>query len=138
MSRRDSATTFLRPAERGHTGYAARLAPHTTVHWFTWRHAGLGLEVRFKLSDIRDPRWKGWVILHLEPIAARDTPVPVTPTAFLQHGIDAHELAAAGGPVAYMTAWLDRDADRPAFRKAVHRWRQGDLFDFVGMEEKGP
>ena len=130
MARSTRSTTMLRPAQRGHTAYARNQAEHTTTHWMRWRGVSL------KLSEINNPRWSGWTILHLEVVAARDTPVPITNTGFLQHGIDAEELSAAGGAVAFMTAWLDREAETPRFRRAVARWKQGDLFDFALVEEE--
>ena len=105
MARSTCSTTMLRPAQRGHTAYAKHQAEHTITHWLRWRGVSL------KLSEINNPRWSGWTILHLEVVAARDTPVPITNTGFLQHGIDAEELSAAGGAVAFMTAWLDREAE---------------------------
>lgn len=132
MSRRGDTTTALRPAERGITQYKHlndRLKARTVTHWFTWRH------IRCKVCVTPDYIQKGWTMLQLEIIAARDTPCPISTTGYLAYGIDADELDAAGGTVAFMTGWLNREAAKKAYQKAEFRWRQGDLLDQLTLEE---
>ena len=45
------------------------------------------------------------------------------------------ELAAAGGAVAFMTAWLNREALTKRYQKTENRWRQGDLLDRLALDK---
>lgn len=55
-------------------------------------------------------------------------PLPITETGYRSHFLSGEELAARGGPVAYVIAWLD-DAARTAEWKAyVAASRQLSLF----------
>lgn len=74
-------------------------------------------------------------MLQLELIAARDTPCPLTSTGYLAHFLDESELAAGGGAVAFMTAWMDRAAATKAYQRAEFLWRQGDLFGLADVAE---
>ena len=93
------------------------------THWFTWRH------VRCKV--VERPRYFGDcdTLLELTVIAARDTPVPITSSGYLVHFMATAALEKAGGPVAFLTDWMDREARTKAYQEAEQRWRQGDLFD---------
>ena len=129
MGRRVGTTTsFLTPAQLGHRNYDTRYASQTRTHWFTWRH------IRFKLEETSNVMRRGWTVLRLDAIAARVTPVPATPTGFLMHAMDAEELADAGGAVAFVTDWLNRDATTRAYKRKEFLWRQGNLFP----DEPGP
>jgi hypothetical protein len=129
MRKKDRTTTALRPAQLGHRRFEARNADRTRTTWFTWRH------LRCKILET--PNWgaNDWTFLRLEIIAPRDTPCPITTTGYLAHGVDAAELAAAGGTVSFLTAWLDREAAKKPYQKAEFRWRQGDLLDQLTLEE---
>ena len=128
---RFSATTALRPAQRGHIGFA-HYADRTTIHWFTWRHA------RLKVHETPNHLNHGWTLLRLEIVGARDTPLPITTTGYLECGVSADELAAAGGVAAYLDAWMDREATTRAYRKTEFMWRQGDLFEFERFSKDKP
>jgi hypothetical protein len=108
MGKTDHASTALSPAIQRQT------------HWFTWRH------LRCKAEQIPYPQ--GWTVLRLDIIAARDTPDPVTKTGTLNHAVRPDELADAGGAVAYLTAWITRNARTGTYQKTEFLWRQGDLF----------
>ncbi len=125
MSTRNRTTTALRPAQLGHHRFEARHADRTRSYWFTWRH------IRCKLSETTNWGPHGWVLLRMEVFAARDTPVPITSTGYLAHGVDGEELALAGDAVAFMTAWLDREAAKKSYQKSECASRQGDLIDLL-------
>lgn len=120
---RFSATTALRPVQRGHTGFA-HYADRTTTRWLTWRHA------RLKVLETPNHLNHGWTLLRLEIVGARDTPLPITTTGYLECGVSADDLTAAGGVAAYLVAWMDQEAPSRAYQKAEFLWRQGDLFGF--------
>jgi len=128
MKRSNRSSTSLRPAQRGLRGFNRHREARTVTHWFTWRH------LRCKVVETRHYLSHGWTMLQLEVVAARDTPCPITATGYLAHFIDEDELAAAGGAVAFLSAWLDRAAATKAYQTAEFRWRQGDLFDQLDGE----
>jgi hypothetical protein len=112
-------------AKPGSASTALTTVTQRQTCWFTWRH------LRCKAEEIQYPQ--GWTVLRLDIIAARDTPDPLTKTGTLSHAIRPDELAAAGDPVAYLTAWMTRNARTGTYQKAEFLWRQGDLF---GRAEK--
>ena len=123
MRRRAATTTALRPAQRGLVGFNSHRLDRTTTHWFNWRH------LRCKLQETPHYLRHGWTMLQLEVIAARTTPCPLTTTGYLAHGLDADELVRHGGAVAFMTAWMDREAANRPYQEREFRWRQGELFN---------
>lgn len=128
MRRRADASTVLRPAERGLTRFNQHRQDRTTTHWFTWRH------LRCKVQETDHYGQHDWTMLQLEVIASRDTPCPLTTTGYRAHFLDADELAQAGGAVAFMAAWMNREAATRRYQDAEFRWRQGDLFDRQSSE----
>lgn len=118
MSKRHRAATALVPADSG-----------PVTHWFTWRH------VRCKV--VETPEYVlGQTHLELHAIAARDVPLPITHTGYRSHVIDAQVLAAAGGAITFLTAWMNKEAASKAYQTAEFRWRQGDLFDRIDGEDR--
>jgi len=60
-------------------------------------------------------------------LAPRGAPLPITTTGYRSHFLPAEELATEGGPVAFVTAWLDREANSKAWEKTEFAWRQLSL-----------
>ena len=106
----------------------------TTVltHWFRWRH------VTCKVVEKPNQFGNCDTLLELHVIAARDTPVPITSTGFLAHFMATAALSNAGGPVAFFTAWMDREAKSKDYQRAEFLWRQGDLFHHLETGEDRP
>ena len=102
------------------------------THWFRWRHV--------TCKVIERPNYMGDcdTLLELHVIAARHVPVPVTSTGFLAHFMTTAALKNAGGPAAFFKDWMDREAASKTYQAALYRWRQGDLFDHAGIEDKTP
>ena len=96
--------------------------PRKSVEKFTW----LGIE----MSATHSPNYisPGWSHIELRVVKPKGMPVPITDTGYLSHFLDEADLKAAGGAVAFFRAWLDREADSKAYRKALARWQQLDLF----------
>ena len=101
----------------------ALTSPKPRTARFTWRH------VRLAVKHTPNYLSPGQSHLELTVIAPKGCPVPLTDTGYFSHFLPAEMLEAAGGPVAFMTAWLDREAASKAYKDAEYRWRQGDLFD---------
>jgi hypothetical protein len=94
----------------------------TTTHKLVWRH------VTCRVKHVPDYMSQGWSHIEIIVQSPKDAPIPITQTGYLSHFLDEDELVAAGGPVAFFLAWMDREARTPAWAKADNRWRQLELF----------
>ena len=72
-------------------------------HNITWR--GVKLEITFTPE-------KFGLVDHFEIRAEGRAPLPVTETGYRSHFIPSGTIAAHGGAVAFVTAWLDHEALR--------------------------
>ena len=70
----------------------------------------------------------GWTQLEIEVVGPKGAPLPITDTGYRAHYLDAEDLIASGGAVAFFTAWLDREARTKRYAKAEFHWRQLSLF----------
>ena len=89
---------------------------------FTWR----GVE----MTASHEPNYmsEGWSHIELRVVRPKGKPVPITNTGYLSHFLDEDDLKAAGGPAAFFLAWLEREAGSKAYKKALAKWAQLDLF----------
>jgi hypothetical protein len=55
-------------------------------------------------------------------------PLPVTETGYRSHFLPREAVEDAGGPAAYVTAWLDEDAKSKSWRAGEFARRQLPLF----------
>jgi hypothetical protein len=53
------------------------------------------------------PEWTPSVMAHLEAQSADEKPHPISETGYKSHFIQKQEVVNMGGPVAYVTAWLE-------------------------------
>lgn len=104
----------------------ARHRREPTQYRFQWR------EFRLRIRHTPDYLSKGWSHLELHLVAPKGAPLPITATGYLSHFLGEDQLNAAGGPIAFFRAWLEREAKTKKWSKAEFRWRQGDLF--AGLE----
>jgi len=95
--------------------------PKQHTHRLTWRHARL--EVRHTLN------YMGLGGDHIEVVvrAPKGAPIPITQTGYRSEFLEHHELKSAGGAVAYVQAWLDREAREKAWQAVEFKWRQLEL-----------
>jgi hypothetical protein len=84
----------------------------------TWR--GISCRVSHERNYIN----QGWSHIELRVTACDAPPLPITTTGYLSHFLDEDELKAAGGPVAFFTAWLDREAGSKTYLKRLAEWQQ--------------
>lgn len=64
---------------------------------------------------------------HIEVQTAGRTLLPITETGYRSHFIPRSEVDACGGPVSYVTVWLDHKAKSPAWKASEADARQGRL-----------
>lgn len=78
-------------------------------HTIAWR--GVTVEVTFTPA-------KFGMTDHIELRTADKTPLPVTETGYRSHFLPLGNVAAAGGAVALVTAWLDHEAKQTGWTGA--------------------
>lgn len=79
------------------------------THKITWR--GIGIEIAFT-SDAFG------MVDHIELRAEGRAPLPVTETGYRSHFMSKGTVTEYGGAVAFVTAWLDHEAERAGWRGA--------------------
>ena len=66
--------------------------------------------------------------LAISSTAPAKAPLPFTETGYRSHFLEPGTVEAAGGPAAYVMAWLDDAARDPKWRRGEQARRQLDLF----------
>lgn len=66
--------------------------------------------------------------LQVEATAPERAPLPITETGYRSHFTSAEAVAAYGGPVAFVTAWLNDAAASPTWKAHEAAARQMTLF----------
>lgn len=81
------------------------------------------------ISYAPEASFSGYAHLQVQVIApARDAPLPITETGYRSHFLLCGIVEEAGGPSAYVRAWLDGAARNPTWKRVRARWLQLDLF----------
>lgn len=89
---------------------------------FRWR------DVECSVEHIPDWKIDGWSKLIIRVVHPRGAPLPFSERGYHVRELDEDELKAAGGVVAFLLSWLERDATAPRYLEAIYRWKQRDLF----------
>lgn len=66
--------------------------------------------------------------LEIRSISPEKAPLPITETGYRSHFTGSNDIDEAGGPVAYVTAWLDHMARSKEWKYHVESSRQLSLF----------
>ena len=117
-------------------------SPRKTRYEIDWSNAAARMTVRIRITHARD--YLGSDHLEIESIKPAKAPLPITETGYRSHFMNALELIAAGGPVTFVTAWLEQDAKGKAWTKAATANTQGDLFQWaaaqgeIGQRQQSP
>lgn len=101
-----------------------RLPQILTLNW-----RGIAIRVTYV------PNWlnmaaRGYDTAHIE-LASLDperAPLPITETGYRSHFTTAETVAAYGGPVAFVTTWIEEEAAKPGWKAYEARSRQLSLF----------
>lgn len=120
-----TTTTRSNAARAGaakHRQLKKRVAARTTTAKLAWRH--VTARVRHTPNYIST----GWSHIEITVLEPKGAPIPITETGYKSHFLDAEQLEAAGGPVAFFLAWIEQEAKTKAWAKAEAKWRQLELF----------
>jgi hypothetical protein len=89
---------------------------------------GISVEIRY------EPHWLGMDIgydtahIEIESIAPERAHLPITETGYRSHFTSPDTVAAYGGPVAFVEAWLETESQAPDWRREEQQRRQLNLF----------
>lgn len=97
------------------------------IFTLVWRGITIRIEYDANWSNLAA---RGYDLAHLdiESIDPARAPLPITETGYRSHFTSADTVAAYGGPVAFVTAWLEEEAAKPAWRRSEAKARQLTLF----------
>ena len=109
-------------------------APRKTTYEIEWRNPVTGIAVRIRIVHARDYLSTGNDHLEIESIKPKKAPLPISETGFRSHFMPALELVNAGGPVTFVTAWIEREAAGTAWQKQAAVNAQGDLFQWADAQ----
>ncbi|WHP69594.1 hypothetical protein [Phaeobacter inhibens] len=79
------------------------------VHNITWR--GINIEIVYVHAQFE-------LVDHVQLYTHPRTPLPMTETGYRSHFIAAGSVAEYGGALAYVTDWLDTEAERVGWNGA--------------------
>lgn len=84
------------------------------------------------LSITHTPQYFGHAD-HVEVVVKKPAKaiLPITETGYRSHFIDPDELHAAGGPVLFVQAWLEREAATKAWRDRQAKLAQLDFLELL-------
>ncbi len=127
-------------AELAPTPGAAKVAPHDqlggaspnkTRYEIYWRDPVAGSSTRIRITHSRDYLIAGQDHVEVEALMPKKAALPITGTGYRSQFLPALELINAGGPVTFVTAWLDREAKSKDWQKRETVRQQGDLFQWA-------
>lgn len=95
--------------------------PRAKRHRIRWRDWSL------TIKTTADYLAKGQTHIEITVDAPPGAPIPLTETGYRSHFMPTELLADNGGAVAFVTAWLDREATTKAWGKTEAKWRQLEL-----------
>ena len=97
------------------------------THMLIWQ--GITIEITWEAYWLFPPgadRAPAHLCIH--SLIPERAPLPMTETGYRSHFTTRETVAEAGGPVAFIQAWLEAAAQSPAWRKHVAEAMQPSLF----------
>ena len=119
-------------------------SPHKSRYEIDWLNPVTNESVRIRITHARDYLSTGSDHIEVESIKPKRAPLPITETGYRSHFMPALELINAGGPVTFVTAWIEQEAKGKNWTKAAVAKAQGDLFSWaetqreVGKRKRSP
>ncbi len=106
-------------------------SPNKSRYEIEWRDPVAGSPTRIRITHSRDYLIAGQDHVEVEALTPKKAALPITGTGYRSQFLPALELVNAGGPVTFVTAWLDREAKNKHWQKRQTVRQQGDLFQWA-------
>ena len=106
-------------------------SPNKVRFEIDWRDPATGNSARIRITHSRDYLGQGQDHVEVESIVPKKAPLPITETGYRSRFVSPLELVNNGGPVVFVTAWLDREAKGKDWQKRQIVRSQGDLFQWA-------
>lgn len=106
-------------------------SPNKTRYEIDWRDPVASSITRVRITHSRDYLIAGQDHVEVEALTPKKAALPITGTRYRSQFLPALELINAGGPVTFVTAWLDREAKSKDWQKRQTFRQQGDLFQWA-------
>ena len=91
------------------------MTTHTIVtRKLMWR------DIQLLIREQHDYLWPSQSHIEVYVVRPKHAVIPITQTGYRSHFIDTEGLSLAGGAIAFVTNWLDREA-------ACKKWQRADL-----------
>ncbi len=97
-----------------------------TTEALVWE--GVTLSIAYEPSWMATSEDYGPAHLEIRVVEPERAPLPITETGYRSHFLARGIVEGAGGPVAYVRAWLDEAAREPEWKQAQARLAQLSLF----------
>jgi hypothetical protein len=133
-AREKVAVELARPPGQPKTGAREPIggaSPNKARFAIDWLDPVTGKTVRVRIIHSRDYLGQCQDHIEVESIAPNKAPLPITETGYRSHFLPPLELVNDGGPVTFVTAWLDREAKGKDWQKRQAIRQQGDLFQWA-------
>ncbi len=121
-AREKVAAEQARPLRQSKSGPRDRIggaSPNKARYEIDWHDPVTQRTVRIKITHSRDYLGQGQDHVEVESVGPKKSPLPITETGYRSHFIPALELMNAGGPVTFVTAWIEREAKGKTWSKAA-------------------
>ena len=90
----------------------------TIMHKIKWQ------DILLVVREQHDYLWPGQSHVEIHVVRPKRAIIPITETGYRSHFIASEDLSLAGGAVAFVTAWLDRNALSKSWQRAETEVRQ--------------
>jgi hypothetical protein len=133
-AREKVAVELARPLGQPKTGAREPIggaSPNKARFEVDWLDPHTGKTVRVRVIHSRDYLGQSQDHIEIESIVPKKAPLPITETGYRSHFVSPLELVNDGGPVTFVTAWLDREAKGREWQKRQSARSQGDLFQWA-------
>lgn len=106
-------------------------SPNKTRYEIDWRDPVAGAHTRIRITHARDYLGMGQDHVEVESLLPKKAALPISETGYRSQFLTALELINAGGPVTFVTAWLEREAKAKDWQNRQAARNQGDLFQWA-------
>ncbi len=133
----EARTKIAAERDRGETAPRVNTDPiggnanRKTRYEITWLNPLTSETIAVRITHSRDYLASGTDHIEVESVRPKKAPLPISETGYRSHFLPPLELVNAGGPVTFVTAWIEREAAGKAWVKTATVKAQGDLFHWA-------